>query len=815
MKLIKCHINGFGSIINKDFIFDNNLFEVCEDNGAGKSTLAYFIEAMFYGMDTIKKNSTDFMPRKHYEPFVGKAYGGTLTFSNNEKTYRIEKTFDNDSAAKDKVTIYCNETKTDEFEDPKAIGKNVFGIDKLSFEKLLFINSDKIEINTNSDINKKLNNDINDLDENFDLAKALKKLNDATPKDKEIATKRQNLKDKKKELKNLEEIEKGLDSKYIKSDNNRKEIENVDAELKLANKNAYLNANYASYNKYLNEIKELEEKNESILKRFNGVVPSIDELDIIEGDLNKVNSLDIQKGTLKLNDSEKGKLYSFKEEFKDGIPSNEELNKVEEDISRINILEHNLNDVTDDYDLPDIFKNNKVNDEIIKDLDNKAENIKALRNTPTTEVVVNKSKSKLPILIVIFGLLLIAGLVLIIVKPIIGIIVLISINKNKSTNTVVQTSNNTLLSDKEFELKSELSKYGYFDDDALIGLNNLKHAYEDYKKESALLQSKEEERNNNTKELENLKESILLFLNKYNEEVYNSFSNRLNKIRNDITEYNGLLDRQKSLSTQSEELDSNHKEVAESIKAFETKHNVNFHIDKMSDLKIEANSYYNNLKDIKSKKAEAENFKNNNEVPNYELDVDEEKISELEGNKKELLELKSNLDREIKADEDQVNDIESIEQDIEDLEKEISNLEKKQAIYKNTIEFLKASEQNLKDKYIKPIKDDFIKYSDIIKDVIGKNIFMDKDYNISYEKDGMQRNVEHLSSGEISVVSLAFRLALIDHMYNNDFPFIVMDDPFVHLDENNMNNVRKMMNELAKSRQFIYFTCDRNRLLNR
>lgn len=57
MKLISCHIENFGQLQNKDYAFNDNLTCIYENNGAGKTTLAAFIKAMFYGLESTKKQT--------------------------------------------------------------------------------------------------------------------------------------------------------------------------------------------------------------------------------------------------------------------------------------------------------------------------------------------------------------------------------------------------------------------------------------------------------------------------------------------------------------------------------------------------------------------------------------------------------------------------------------------------------------------------------------------------------------------------------------------------------------------------------------
>ena len=66
MKLISCHISGYGSLRDKDIKFDGGLTQICEPNGYGKTTLASFIKAMFYGLPSYRAGSEEKSERAHY-----------------------------------------------------------------------------------------------------------------------------------------------------------------------------------------------------------------------------------------------------------------------------------------------------------------------------------------------------------------------------------------------------------------------------------------------------------------------------------------------------------------------------------------------------------------------------------------------------------------------------------------------------------------------------------------------------------------------------------------------------------------------------
>ena len=127
---------------------------------------------------------------------------------------------------------------------------------------------------------------------------------------------------------------------------------------------------------------------------------------------------------------------------------------------------------------------------------------------------------------------------------------------------------------------------------------------------------------------------------------------------------------------------------------------------------------------------------------------------------------------------------------------------------------MEKAEANLKDKYIRPIKERFLKYGAMLEKALGEKVTMDKQFRVYFERSGENRSDAHLSAGQKSLCTLCLRLALIDNMYKDDAPFIIMDDPFVHLDAEHMNRARTLLAELSKERQIIYFCCHQARNLN-
>ena len=169
------------------------------------------------------------------------------------------------------------------------------------------------------------------------------------------------------------------------------------------------------------------------------------------------------------------------------------------------------------------------------------------------------------------------------------------------------------------------------------------------------------------------------------------------------------------------------------------------------------------------------------------------------------------LDNEISIEEMDIVDLPNKESELESEKEKLLEYTFKYDMLTKTIEKLKQADDTLKEKYVAPIKERFLNYASVIEKVLGEKMVMDKDYSIKFIRNGEIRSYKHLSAGQIAICSLCLRLSLIDNMFQKDLPFVLMDDPFINLDKNHFESVKKVIKELSKNIQIIYFTCHESR----
>lgn len=148
---------------------------------------------------------------------------------------------------------------------------------------------------------------------------------------------------------------------------------------------------------------------------------------------------------------------------------------------------------------------------------------------------------------------------------------------------------------------------------------------------------------------------------------------------------------------------------------------------------------------------------------------------------------------------------------LETLNGELAELTRKYETVAAAAEFLKLADGRIKDRFVSPVRGRFGYYAEEIKAALGGKMQMDTDFSVSFEVNGSLMGEKYLSAGQRGVVNLCLRLALIDNIYENEKPFIIMDDPFVNLDAKNFEGCKRVIRALSKHIQIIYFTCHESR----
>ena len=125
---------------------------------------------------------------------------------------------------------------------------------------------------------------------------------------------------------------------------------------------------------------------------------------------------------------------------------------------------------------------------------------------------------------------------------------------------------------------------------------------------------------------------------------------------------------------------------------------------------------------------------------------------------------------------------------------------------------LEEARRNFGTKYMEPIKVAFDKYYVLLTGKSNEEFVLDDHLNLSLKSAGKQREISLMSEGYRDLIGLCIRMALIETMYVVEKPFLILDDPFVNLDNSKMGEAMKFLEKISKEYQMIYFSCHSSRM---
>lgn len=335
--------------------------------------------------------------------------------------------------------------------------------------------------------------------------------------------------------------------------------------------------------------------------------------------------------------------------------------------------------------------------------------------------------------------------------------------------------------------------------------------YMHYKERAEERGIRQQKRQQTVEQLENKLNDSLLILGKLYLDL--DLPDRLSLVRKDISSENTLKDKIED-NVHTQELVENGLESA--TKA------VNDFIEKYSD----QNGEGNDITGVLSKAARCNELTaaiGQLEKQKDSIQSEEHVTSEGESSKEEselriqiseLEERRDSLLVEYTQKSDQIRQADSALEQYSDVANEIGRLyEQKQKaqntvlMLKKTIQLITMAKENLADRYLSKVEQLFNSYMQVWLNNDAVKGILDIDFNVQIEENDKAHVAEGYSTGYCDLIDFCMRLALVDTLFENEQPFLIMDDPFVNLDEDRLDKALELLNVLAANKQIVYFVC--------
>ncbi len=771
MKLISLHIDAFGKLRNFRIDFENGITEILGENGYGKTTLAAFIKAMLYG---IPDNRDKEKIRKHYAPWSGGDFGGTLDIETEKGRYRIVRRFT--LKLGDTFELLSLESGLESKDYSENIGFELFGIDAESYEKSVYLPQREVDIKMTDPIGARLTGLLEDSSDMLDFTSAIERIKDRRREFEHYRGNRGLIENTRDELAECERQIAEAEAKLRDAEQKKTEAGALEAEiaqiekdiaalsekLREENEKKLILKDHEIYRELCRDREECREKLERTEREFKNGVPNKREIADAENLSREIASARKKRAEAVSEDKDTWEYESLKAVFENGTPSAYEL--ASKGMAARDIVE-------------------------------KREELSRLYTALPQKIEVSAQKSQKGIIAVAgvgaVGLvLLIVGIALSAVLAVVGAIVLVAGLAIAAAAVVSQK-----------KLAEQIGKAETANNEREIKLKELE----------------EKQRS-----LEKLESSFEEFLLTYKKSAEGSDPERIMEgLAKEVERYEKIAAEAKVLKERIESFDSEINEKEAKLVAFLEKYAFVGDNEKSPEEIRELTERLERLKeDLDGYSAKAERFKKEKnieeeiEYSSIDTDILESAISAARDKLREQSEQKSRLAEAAKRLDSDAEPLPFLKDKRLELSARIIEYSERKEIYDKTEKLLNQAKENLSSRYLLKMKNSFAEHFAALTDN-DREITLDAKLEIKLREDSGAKKAAEYSAGWQAVIALCMRLSLIDSLYETERPFLVLDDPFVNLDQEKLVRALRTLRELSKNTQIVYLTCHDSRSIKK
>ena len=202
-----------------------------------------------------------------------------------------------------------------------------------------------------------------------------------------------------------------------------------------------------------------------------------------------------------------------------------------------------------------------------------------------------------------------------------------------------------------------------------------------------------------------------------------------------------------------------------------------------------------------------------NEASLPDLTLLQQQQMDLQKTKEDLQQQIHSLLRQKQKVDETVEQLEQMEMETGQYREQYDALQHQLQILIRTGEALKQARNLFTARYMKPIRESFDRWYSILSSDDQKQYELDADLNIRLVAYGRSRHSNAFSQGYKDLIGLCRRMAMIDAMYEKEKPFIILDDPFINLDDEKLVCAQQFVHSIAAHCQVIYLTCHNSRVI--
>ncbi|MBQ7340020.1 MAG: hypothetical protein IJW43_04110 [Clostridia bacterium] len=225
--------------------------------------------------------------------------------------------------------------------------------------------------------------------------------------------------------------------------------------------------------------------------------------------------------------------------------------------------------------------------------------------------------------------------------------------------------------------------------------------------------------------------------------------------------------------------------------------------------------YQNNLDRLKVLSISIEELKSQKDIFDTDDSVEDlsylrEKLDKVSREFSEKASILADKKARIKSLEVQLEKKNEYEEELVELTELLEESQKEYELLNLTLDYLKKADENLKIKYRAPIENNLNKQ---LKNIAGEKLSanIDVDFKVTINEPSGAKDINYYSKGYRNLIEICKRFALIEVLFSDDKPFIILDDPFVNLDDEKLKEALELVNNISKEYQILYMICHESR----
>lgn len=850
MKLLNCHIVNFGCLSDRTYSFRDGLNVLYAENGSGKSTLAVFIKAMLYGLSATTKQSLTENERKHYTPWNGGKFGGSLCFKIKEREYRIERFFGT-REKDDTFKLYNLATQKESSDYDAHIGATVFGVDADGFERSLYVSQRAPFLPPkNNTIRARLGSLLEASDDLGDFEDAYKLLDGARRSylttgnrgkigdlEKEISAKGEELKAAEDAKVRAEALLADAEALQKEKDVANESIARARENREKADKRRLLEEMGASYRRLTDAIEAEKRTLLPLNAFFEKHLPTERELAEAELFLQRVEAREAQRDLCHLSSEEADRLGDLRARYGESAPKHE-ATRMRDALTAYRealALEEKTAERADpEYDALRLhFADKEPSPEDIDALHKATADYDNAEATLLTEEEIH-AKAAPPRSVITLGVLAATSLIASVLGfalslPALGIpfaavfavfAVLFVLRRRALTQESRKAKE--ALQNAHAALSSLLLPYHYTEKNPSVGAKLLFKDHARYRALCAERQAQKQQHKEALAQKSTASATLDALLAKYR--LADTYEKALVKLEDELSAHTHLSDAERTHKEKRDALtaliDEDQKKIDDFLSPFDelcalpSREALALLRERLLLSKESLSRYESASEKLKTFLSEAD-FDPTLPLPPY-LGESEDFVNEERRLSQLLLSLETQISAkrtEAQYKNEAAEEIPSLLAQIDALQKEKAEAEHTYALLDTTRNILSEAKETLSTRYLSGIEHHFAEYLSLLN-TKNEIYHFDTDLSVTTERCGERKTTEVLSRGEQDLIAFCARMSLIDAIFTEEPPFLVLDDPFVNLDDGNYARAFALLKELASRFQIFYTVCSKSRLTN-